>query len=129
VRDGFARILDNVARFDPRAERRGVLVQEMAAQGNRHELILGMTQDPAYGPAIAVGLGGIFVETLRDVALEIPPLRARDARDMLSRLRAAPILEGQGGRGQGPADLAAIVDVLGRFSRVWPDPRDLRAGI
>jgi acetate---CoA ligase (ADP-forming) len=121
VRDGFARILDNVARFNPRAERRGVLVQAMAPEGARHELILGMTRDPAYGPAIAVGLGGIFVETLRDVALGIPPLRAQVAREMLSRLRAAPILEGQGGRGQGPADLAAIVDVLGRFSRVCLD--------
>jgi acetyltransferase len=97
--------------------------------GGCHELILGMTRDPTFGPAVAIGLGGIFVETLKDVALGMPPLREREARAMLSRLRAAPILEGHGARGQGPGDVAAIVDVLRRFSQVCLDLRDLVAEI
>jgi acetyltransferase len=128
VREGFAQILASVRRASPAADVRGVLVQEMVG-GARHELILGMTQDPTFGPAVAVGLGGIFVETLQDVALGIPPLREREARAMLSRLRAAPILEGQGARGQGPADVAAIIDILRRFSQVCLDLRDLVAEI
>jgi acyl-CoA synthetase (NDP forming) len=126
ARDGFDRIMASARRYNPPAEIRGVLVQEMiGGEGGRHELILGMTQDPTFGPAVVVGLGGIFVETLKDVSLGIPPLSERDARDMLGRLRAAPILQGEGARGQGAADLDAIVDIVGRFSKVCLDLRDL----
>lgn len=123
VRAGFAQIIERARAYDPTAELRGVLVQEMVPSG-RHELILGMTQDASFGPAVAVGLGGIFVETLKDVALGVPPLREHDARALLSGLRAAPILEGHGARGQGPADLDAVVDVLARFSQLCHDLRD-----
>lgn len=122
VRDGFARIMSSARAYDPQAEILGVLVQEQIAPG--HELILGMTQDANFGPAIAVGLGGIFVETLKDVALGVPPLREWDARGMLARLRAAPILEGRGSRGRGAADLDALVQILLRFSQLCLDLRD-----
>ncbi|MCM8748128.1 acetate--CoA ligase family protein [Thermomicrobiaceae bacterium CFH 74404] len=118
VRQGFARIVENARRHAPGAKVAGVLVQEMAAGGR--ELIVGMTVDPAFGPAIAVGLGGIFVELLRDVALGVPPLTRRDCRAMLARLRAAPVLE-TGARGTGPADLDAVVDILIRFSQLCID--------
>ncbi|HET8628022.1 MAG TPA: acetate--CoA ligase family protein [Thermomicrobiales bacterium] len=121
VREGFARIVASARAHNPRAEIGGVLVQEQAAPG--HELILGMTQDASFGPAIAVGLGGIFVETLKDVALGVPPLREWDARGMLARLRAAPILEGHGARGRAPADLDALVATLARFSQLCLDLR------
>jgi acetyltransferase len=121
VREGFARIVASVRAYNPRAEIGGVLVQEQAAPG--HELILGMTQDASFGPAIAVGLGGIFVETLKDVVLGVPPLREWDARAMLARLRAAPILEGHGARGRAPADLDALVATLARFSQLCLDLR------
>ena len=122
VRDGFARIMTGARAYNPVAEIAGVLVQEHIAAG--HELILGMTQDASFGPAIAVGLGGIFVETLKDVALGVPPLRAWDARAMLARLRAAPVLEGRGARGRAPADLDALVQSLQRFSQLCHDLRD-----
>jgi acetate---CoA ligase (ADP-forming) len=126
ARESFDRIVASARRYNPAAEIRGVLVQEMiGGESGQHELILGMTQDPTFGPAVVVGLGGIFVETLKDVALGIPPLSERDARAMLSRLRAAPILQGEGARGQGAADLDAIVDIVGRFSQVCLDLRDL----
>ncbi|HEX5506512.1 MAG TPA: acetate--CoA ligase family protein [Thermomicrobiales bacterium] len=121
VREGFARIVASARAYAPRAELGGVLVQEQAAPG--HELILGMTQDATFGPAIAVGLGGIFVETLQDVALGVPPLREWDARAMLARLRAAPILAGHGARGRAPADLDALVATLTRFSQLCLDLR------
>ena len=122
VRDGFARIMSSARDYAPAAEILGVLVQEQIGPG--HELILGMTQDATFGPAIAVGLGGIFVETLKDLSLGVPPLRERDAREMLSRLRAAPVLEGSGSRGRGPADIDALVQTLLRFSRLCLDLRD-----
>jgi acetyltransferase len=122
VRDGFDRIMSSARRFNPSANLLGVLVQEQIAAG--HELILGMTQDATFGPALAVGLGGIFVETLKDVALGVPPLREWDAREMIGRLRAAPVLEGRGARGRGPADLDALVQTLQRFSQFCHDLRD-----
>jgi acetyltransferase len=122
VREGFATILANARRFKPDAVIGGVLVQEMVRGGR--ELIAGMTQDPQFGPAVAVGLGGIFVETLKDVALGVPPLTRRDVNGMLSRLRGRAILDGSGARGAGPADVDAIVDTLLRFSQLCLDLRD-----
>jgi acetyltransferase len=86
------------------------------------ELILGMSQDADFGPAIAVGLGGIFVEVLKDVALGVPPLSERDSRAMLAHLRGAAILEGT--RGQGPADTDEVIDILVKFSQLCIDLRD-----
>ncbi len=123
AKDGFDRIVANARRYNPEAEITGVLVQEMVSGGR--ELILGMSQDSDFGPAVAVGLGGIFVEVLKDVSLGVPPLGERDSRAMLSRLRGSAILDGTGARGAGPADTDAIVDILGRFSQLCIDLRDV----
>jgi acetyltransferase len=120
VRSGFAQVMGSARNYKPEAVIAGVLVQEMVSGGR--EMILGMTQDPAYGPAIAVGLGGIFVEVLKDVALGVPPLTPHDARMLLNRLRGKAILDGV--RGSAPADTDAIVDILGRFSQLCVDLRD-----
>jgi acyl-CoA synthetase (NDP forming) len=90
-------------------------------QGGR-ELILGMTQDATFGPAVAVGLGGIFVEILKDVQLGVPPLTKSDGQGMIDRLRGKAILEGA--RGQAPADIDAVTSILSRFSRLCLDLRD-----
>ncbi|HET8628705.1 MAG TPA: acetate--CoA ligase family protein [Thermomicrobiales bacterium] len=124
VREGFATILANAKRYKPDAAVQGVLVQEQVGGKGARELILGMSQDPSFGPAIAVGLGGVFVETLRDVALGVPPLTERDARDMLGRLRGKAILDGSGARGAGPADTDALVAILGRFAQLCLDLRE-----
>ncbi len=120
VRAGFEQVMVSARNYDPSAEITGVLVQEMVAGGR--EMILGMSQDPDFGPAVAVGLGGIFVEVLKDVALGVPPLAERDSRAMLSRLRGKAILDGT--RGAGPADVEAIVAVLGKFSQMCLDLRE-----
>jgi len=122
---GFSAVLSHAASYDATADIAGVLVQEMAPSGR--EMIVGMTQDPAYGPAIAVGLGGIFVEVLRDVALGVPPLSARDCESMLGRLRGSAVLDGV--RGAPPADRQAIVDILQRFSTLCHDVQDMVAEI
>lgn len=127
VRDGFDRVIDNARRYAPDATINGVLVQEMVPSGR--EVIVGMTQDPDFGPAVALGLGGVFVETLHDVQIGVPPLTERNAREMLTRLRGYPILEGSGARGEGSADLAALIDVVLRFSRLCHDLRDVVAEI
>ncbi len=121
VRAGFARIVASARAYKPDAAIAGVLVQELVTGGQ--ELILGMTQDPNFGPAIAVGLGGIFVEALQDVALGIPPLTPHDGREMLGRLRGAAILDGSGSRGRGPVDTEAVVQILTRFAQLCVDLR------
>lgn len=92
---------------------RGRLLVQAQVQGGR-ELILGARTDPAVGPVLLVGLGGVHAEVLRDVALGVPPLTDRDAEDMLDGLRGAPLLAGY--RGQPGVDRAALVDALLRLS-------------
>jgi acyl-CoA synthetase (NDP forming) len=86
----------------------GYLVEEMAPAGQ--EVVVGMFRDPQFGPLIMVGLGGIFVEVLADVAFRICPITEADAAEMLDELRGAALLDGA--RGQEPVSRAAIVDVL-----------------
>ena len=101
------------------ADAHGVLIQEMVG-GGVAEVILGMSRDAQFGPVIAVGLGGVFVETLRDVQLLLPPVRRREATAALQRLRGAALLQA--------ADVDALVEVLLRFSELCQDLGDsLRA--
>jgi acetate---CoA ligase (ADP-forming) subunit beta len=84
------------------------LVEEMAPRGT--EVVVGGTMDAEFGPMVMVGLGGIFVEVLEDVAFRICPISERDAREMLEELKGSVLL--RGARGREPANIDAIVDVL-----------------
>ena len=86
----------------------GFLVEEMAPAGQ--EMVVGGVRDPQFGPLVMVGLGGVFVEVLADVAFRICPITRLDADEMLDELKGAPLLKGA--RGRPPASRAAIVDVL-----------------
>jgi acetyltransferase len=121
VARGFEHVLANARRAAPAADLRGVLVQEMVPPGV--EILLGMTRDPQFGPVIACGLGGIFVEVLEDVQLLLPPLSAEEARRSLERLRGYPILAGA--RGAPAADLSALTNTLLRFAELCQDLGDL----
>jgi acetyltransferase len=90
----------------------GVLIQRMVS-GGQAELIVGMSRDPHFGPVIACGLGGIYVETLGDVQLLLPPVSVAESRGALARLRGAVLLE--------QADVDAVIDVLVRFSELCVD--------
>lgn len=86
----------------------GFLVEEMAAPGQ--EIVVGAVRDPDFGPLVMVGLGGIFVEVLADVAFRICPITRLDAEEMLDELKGAAILNGA--RGRKPVSREAILDVL-----------------
>ncbi|MEE8304710.1 MAG: acetate--CoA ligase family protein, partial [Candidatus Tectomicrobia bacterium] len=114
VRAACARIEAAVQSKTPEARRQGILVQSMAGDGV--EVILGIKRDPVFGPAVICGLGGIFVEVLRDFAVGLPPLSRARAAEMLECLRGWPLLVGR--RGQPPADVAALCDTLVCLSRL-----------
>jgi acetyltransferase len=117
----YDEIVAGAAAYNPGARINGVLVQEMIGEGT--EVIIGMSQDPQFGPTIAFGLGGIFVEVLKDIALRVAPLSASDAAQMVKGIKGHQIL--QGTRGKKPADVAAIIDVLLKISRLARDCKDL----
>jgi acetyl coenzyme A synthetase (ADP forming)-like protein len=118
VRDSFDLLNYRALRFMPEAEIWGVLVQEMVVEGC-HEVLVGMSRDPQFGPLLAFGLGGIYVEALRDVAFRIAPVARWEAREMLSEIRGYSLLRGV--RGERPADLEAIVDCILRVSQLVTD--------
>jgi acyl-CoA synthetase (NDP forming) len=114
VRQAFAAIHDRLAEENKLAAFDGVLVQPMISGGV--ELMVGVTQDPSFGPLIAFGLGGIHVEILKDVCFRVTPITDRDASEMVRGIRGYRLLEGY--RGHPPADIAAIEDLLLRVARL-----------
>lgn len=87
-------------------------MQQMARPGI--EVIIGMSKDPQFGPVLMFGLGGIFVEILKDVSFRIIPLTTRDAHDMIREIKGYPVLEGY--RGQEPGDVPMLEDILLKIS-------------
>ena len=122
VRVGYKQILANVKKRALQAKIVGVLIQEMAPTAT--EVIVGSIMDPQFGPAIMFGLGGIFVEVLKDVAFRIAPIDADEATEMISEIRAYPLLKGY--RNVPPADLEAITEILLNTSRLVTDHPDIK---
>jgi acetyltransferase len=115
---------DLTERFGPFDTGEGVLLQAMAARGI--EMIVGGTRDPVFGPLVVVGLGGVLVEVLKDTSFRLAPVTAFEARDMLSDLRAAKLLDGV--RGQPPADidaLVAVIEAVGGLMATCPEIREI----
>ncbi len=106
-----------VSSHDPSAQIDGVLVQAMAPRGR--EILIGATRDATFGPLVAFGMGGIEVEISRDVTFSLSPLDGAEARRMLDRLRAAPLLRGV--RGQPGVDREALAGILVSVSRLLED--------
>jgi len=102
-----------VRRKVPGAKIQGILVQPMA-QGR--EIIIGMKRDPVFGPVVSFGLGGIFVEAMKDVALRVAPVSDADARAMMDEIKGASLLHGA--RGQRPLDLAVLAKLVVALSRL-----------
>ncbi len=109
----YEELVSHVASAAPHAAIRGVLVQTMAPPRGQ-ELILGVTQDPAFGPLLTLGFGGIGAEIYRDVASEVLPLSRAGAHGLLESLAGAPLLRGY--RGRPPADVEALVSVICRVA-------------
>jgi len=108
VVSAFKKIIENATKYKPDAEIVGVLVQEMAPQST--EVIVGAVKDPQFGQTIMFGLGGIFVELLKDVNFRVAPITAEDAKEMITQLKAYPLLNGY--RNTPPADINALVAIL-----------------
>jgi acetyltransferase len=117
VRRAYREMTEQVAEAVPSARIEGVLIQEQVPGGR--EVILGMAKDPQFGPLLMFGLGGIYVEALKDVTFRIAPLTRTDADAMIREVRAFPILQGL--RGEPAADLAALVDDILRLSKLVTD--------
>ena len=113
VKAAFDDIVAAVKQHQPDARIEGVAVQKMAAQGT--EVIVGVSKDPQFGPVVMFGLGGIFVEVLKDVAFRIIPLEPRDARQIIREINGFAVLEGV--RGQPPADLDALESLILKVSQ------------
>lgn len=120
VRAAYARLVDRAAAAPQDITIDGVLVSEMVAGGT--ETVVGVTQDELFGPTVMLGLGGVFVEVLRDVTFRIPPFTRAEARRMIGELRGAALL--RGARGRPPADLVALADVIMRVQRLAVDLSD-----
>ncbi|MHA1991206.1 MAG: acetate--CoA ligase alpha subunit [Candidatus Hodarchaeales archaeon] len=101
----------------PNADIKGILITEFLPKAK--EFFIGMTRDPQVGPLIAVGLGGIYVEVMKDVTFRVAPISLADGRSMLEELRSYPLLTGV--RGEKPADINAIVDILNRICKLAMD--------
>jgi acyl-CoA synthetase (NDP forming) len=125
VRAGYERVLASARRHAPEARILGVLVQPMALPGR--EVILGIKRDATFGPLLMVGLGGVAVEVLKDVALAPVPLAASEARELLARLKGAALLDAH--RGAPPADIDALADLMVRLSHFAADHADAIAEI
>jgi acyl-CoA synthetase (NDP forming) len=125
VRAAYASVLANARRNAPQARVLGVLVQPMAPPGR--EIILGVKRDPTFGPLLMVGLGGVAVEVLKDVALAPVPLGSREARELLARLKSAALLDAH--RGAPPADIDALVELMVRLSQFAADHAETIAEI
>jgi acetyl coenzyme A synthetase (ADP forming)-like protein len=117
VRDAFDLLVYRATRYMPDAQIWGCLVQEMVRGGK--EVIVGMNFDPQFGPLMMFGLGGIYVEALKDVAFRIAPFSRQEAEEMIREIRSYSLLKGV--RGERPSDTEAIVDTLLRLSQLVTD--------
>jgi acetyltransferase len=124
VRDAFDLITYRAQRYLPDARLWGCLVQKMVPAGL--EVLIGMNRDPQFGPLVTFGLGGIYVETLKDVAFRLAPFSRVEAQQMLTEIRTRALLDGV--RGRPPVDKQVVVDALlriGQLVRDFPEIAEL----
>lgn len=117
VREAYQTILKNAKDYKEDADIHGILVQEMAPWTT--ETIIGSVNDPTFGPSVMFGLGGIFVEVLKDVTFRVAPISDKEAELMLEGIRGAPILDGV--RGEAPRDKKALAHVLSQYANMITD--------
>ena len=120
VRDAYKTILANAKAYKADANIHGIAIQEMAPMGT--EIILGSVNDPTFGPTMMFGLGGIFVEVLKDVTFRVAPISEDQAVEMIGEIRGAPILKGV--RGEAPRDRKAIAETVCKYSTMILDLQD-----
>lgn len=114
VKKAYGEIMERVGELYPNAVIYGITVQKMARPGT--EVIVGTSKDPQFGPVIMFGLGGIFVEVLKDVSFRVIPLNRRDAQEMIKEIKGYPLLQGM--RGKEPVNIRVLVDIILKISNL-----------
>lgn len=114
LRAAYEQMLKSVLAYAPTARIRGVVVQRMAHPGV--ECVIGLSQDPVFGPVVMVGLGGVWIEVLKDVTFARCPVSAQQAMDLIHTLRGVSLLKGF--RGAPPADIQALADLVSQVSAI-----------
>ncbi|MBP2145859.1 acetyl coenzyme A synthetase (ADP forming)-like protein [Methanofollis sp. W23] len=117
AKKAFTQIVDSAKEYDPEAEVKGVIVEEMAQPGL--ELILGGKTDPAFGKVITFGMGGTLVELMKDVTLRIVPVSEEEIRTMVREINAYPLIAGY--RGMKPRDEEALVEIIAGVARFFEE--------
>jgi acetyltransferase len=120
IRDAYQTILKNARNYKADANIHGVAIQEMAPWGT--ETILGSVNDPSFGPTVMFGLGGIFVEVLKDVTFRVTPFSEAEAEEMIGEIRSAAILSGV--RGEKPRDKKALAKTIVSYANMINDLQD-----
>jgi acetate---CoA ligase (ADP-forming) subunit beta len=113
VKKAYDEILKKVRKQYPRALLHGISVQKMFQPGT--EVIVGVSKDPQFGPVVMFGLGGIFVELLKDVSFRVIPVERKDAQEMIKEIKGFPLLQGY--RGKKPADISSLVNIILKISK------------
>lgn len=117
VKEAYNDMMENIPKKEPDATLEGVQLQKMLSGGT--EIIIGMVQDPTFGPMLMFGLGGIYVEVLKDVQFAIAPVNEEEARNMIKSIKTHELLEGI--RGANPSDIDSLVDTILRISQLVTD--------
>ena len=117
VKESYKNIICNVRKNKPEARINGILLCKQAPKGV--EVIVGMIRDPQFGPTVMFGLGGIFIEILKDVAFRVCPVERTDIEEILTEVEGIKLLQGY--RGQPRCDVNAIIDIILQISRLALD--------
>ena len=122
ARKAYNQIVENVKNHKPDAKISGIIVQEMAPSAT--EIIVGSIKDAQFGQTLMFGLGGTFVEVMKDVSFRVAPISEAEAQEMISEIRAYPILQGY--RGQQPCDISTIIRILLSTSKLVMDHQEIK---
>ena len=122
VKEAFKTIVKNAKKYNKKAEIKGVLIVEMVKGGK--EMIIGSKLETGFGPVIMLGMGGIYVEVLKDVTFKIAPVNNKEADDMISEIKTQKLL--QGVRGEKPADIAKLSECIQRLSQLVTDFKEIK---
>ncbi|HEX5457945.1 MAG TPA: 4-hydroxybutyrate--CoA ligase [Candidatus Nitrosotalea sp.] len=122
VKKAFKEIIKNAKKYNKKAVIKGVLVQEMVKGGK--ETIVGSKQEPGFGSVVMFGMGGIYVEVLKDVTFRVAPVTDSEANEMISSIKTNKLL--QGVRGEKPSDVAKLSDCIQRISQLVTDFQEIK---
>ena len=122
IRNSFKEIVASARKYDDKAEIKGVLIVEMVKGGK--EMIIGSKLEPGFGPVVMLGMGGIYVEILKDVTFRLAPFTDQEANDMISSIKTKKLLEGV--RGEKPSDVEKLSECIQRLSQLVTDFREIK---